>query len=81
MSDTNKVGFFSISMVRGLLGMIVGFPVGMLLVTLVRLLVGLPAGKTEPAWVLGAVFGVIGFMLGTGVMSDWIKWAKGEETP
>jgi hypothetical protein len=81
MSENSKVGFFSISMVRGLLGMLVGVPAGMVVVTLVRLLVGLPAWKTEPAWVLGAVFGVVAFMFGTGVLNDWIKWAKGEETP
>jgi cytochrome c oxidase subunit I len=81
MTENSKVSFFSISMVRGLLYMLVGFPVGMLVVTLVRLLMGLPAWKTEPAWVLGAVFGVVAFMLGTGVFNDWIKWAKGEETP
>ena len=81
MSENNKVGILSISLVRGLLGMLVGFPVGLGVVTLVRLLMGLPAWKAEPAWVLGAVFGVAGFMLGTGVMSDWIKWAKGVETP
>ncbi len=79
-NENEKVSFFSISMVRGLLFMLVGFPAGMLVVTLVRFLVGLPAWKTEPAWVLGAVFGVIAFMFGTGVFNDWIKWAKGEET-
>ncbi|OGO31125.1 MAG: cytochrome C oxidase subunit I [Chloroflexi bacterium RBG_16_54_18] len=68
-------------MVRGLLAMVIGMLVGMGVVTLVRLLVGLPAWKAEPAWVLGAVFGVVAFMVGTGVMSDWLKWARGEETP
>ena len=81
MNGNERVGFFSISMLRGLLGMLVGIPLGMLVVTLVRLLMGLPAWKTEPAWVLGSVFGTVAFMLGTGVMNDWLKWAKGEETP
>jgi cytochrome c oxidase subunit 1 len=81
MSENNKVGIFSISLVRGLLSMLVGFPVGIGVVTLVRLLVGLPAWKADPAWTVGAVFGVIAFMLGTGVMDDWMKWARGEETP
>jgi len=81
MSENNKVGLFSISLVRGLLGMVAGIPAGMLVVTLIRLLTGLPAWKAEPAWVLGAVFGVLGFMLGTGVTEDWMKWARGQETP
>jgi cytochrome c oxidase subunit 1 len=81
MSENNKVGFFSISLVRGLIGMLVGIPAGMGVVILVRLLMGLPAWNPEPAWVLGAVFGTVAFMLGTGVMNDWIRWAKGEETP
>ncbi len=81
MSENNRVNLFSTSLVRGLLAMVIGIPVGMGLVTLVRLLVGLPAWKAEPAWVVGAVFGVVAFMLGTGVMNDWLKWARGEETP
>ena len=81
MSENNRVNLFSISLVRGLLVMVIGVPAGMGVVTLVRLLVGLPAWKAEPAWVLGAVFGVAAFMLGTGVMNDWLKWARGEETP
>ncbi len=81
MSENNRVNLFSTSLVRGLLAMVIGIPVGMGLVTVVRLLVGLPAWKAEPAWVVGAVFGVVAFMLGTGVMNDWLKWARGEETP
>jgi cytochrome c oxidase subunit 1 len=76
-----KTSVFSTALTRGLLGMALGFPPGMLLVMAVRLLLGLPAWKAEPAWVVGAVFGVMGFMLGTGVMNDWLRWARGEETP
>jgi cytochrome c oxidase subunit 1 len=38
-------------------------------------------GFTEYAWVGGAIFGVIGFMLFVGVLSDWFKWMNGQETP
>jgi cytochrome c oxidase subunit 1 len=76
-----KTGFFSLSFVRGLGGMIAGALVGIVFALLVRVLMGMPAWKPEPVWVVGAIFGVAGFMLGTGVMNDWLKWAKGEETP
>ena len=70
----------SIGLVRGLLGFITGFLAGTLLVTVIRLILGLEAwsmtqpnlGFTEPAWVLGGIFGWLGFMLSVGVMDDWL---------
>lgn len=83
--STQPGGIFKIGLVRGLVGLVIGWMIGAALVTIIRLLMGLPAlgefGVTEPAWVLGAVFGFMGFMLGTGVMNDWLKWTNGEETP
>ncbi len=76
-----KIGIFSIGLIRGLGGFIAGTLIGIVFTLLVRVLVGLPAWKPEPAWVVGVLFGAVGFMLGTGVANDWIKWAKGEETP
>ena len=35
----------------------------------------------EPAVVVAGIFFVIGFMLGVGVMSDWLKWTRGIDTP
>ncbi|MCO5245214.1 MAG: cbb3-type cytochrome c oxidase subunit I [Anaerolineae bacterium] len=35
----------------------------------------------EPAMVVAAIFFVIGFMLGAGTMSDWLKWTRGVDTP
>jgi cytochrome c oxidase subunit I len=35
----------------------------------------------EPAMVVGAIFFAIGFMIGVGAVSDWLKWARGIETP
>jgi len=77
----SKGGLLSISMVRGLLFMIVGVLIGMALVSAIRLALGLPAWKAEPAWVVGALIGAVLFMYGTGVLDDWIKWARGIETP
>lgn len=78
-------GPLSIGLLGGLVGLIIGWIAGAALVTIIRLIQGLPTtatfGFTEPAWVLGAVFGFIGFMLGTGVMKDWLGWINGVETP
>lgn len=76
-----RIGLFQIGLVRGLIAMIVGVLLGLGLVTGIRAVVGLPAWNPEPAWVVGGIFGTIAFMLGVGVMRDWIKWALGEQTP
>ncbi len=46
-----KTGFFSLSFVRGLGGMIAGALVGIVFAMLVRVLMGMPAWKPEPVWV------------------------------
>jgi cytochrome c oxidase subunit I len=75
------VGVMSIGLVRGIIGMIFGMLLGMGLVTMIRVLMGLPAINAEPAWVVGGLLGTIAFMYGVGSLSDWLKWAKGYETP
>src|SRR5512135_2367261 len=76
MKKTRTLGFF-----RGLLWQVIGTAFGIGLVTVVRLLMRLPAWKTEPAVVVGALFGALFFLYGVGVLDDWFKWAAGEETP
>jgi len=71
----------SIALVRGLIFQVIGTIFGMLLTMLLRLVMGLPAWKAEPALVVGAIFGVATFMYGTKVLDDWLKWVNGEETP
>jgi len=71
----------SLGIVRGLFGQIVGTALGLGLVTVIRFLQGLPAWKAEPAIVVGALVGGIGFMIGVGALTDWFKWTSGEETP
>ena len=70
---------------RGLVYQVIGTLVGALFVTLIRLLMGLTATGsflfTEPAWVFGALVGVVSFFFGVGVMDDWVKWARGMDTP
>jgi len=80
-----KLGLF-----QGIFGGLLGWLLGFALVIGVRLLLGLPAawkpGATglaayEPAMVVAGIFFAIGFMLGVGAASDWLKWARGIETP
>jgi len=72
---------FSLGIFRGLIGQILGTAFGMALVVLLRLAMGLPAWKAEPAIVVGAMLGVITFLAGAGMFSDWARWARGKDTP
>jgi len=36
---------------------------------------------SEPAWVFGALVGVVSFIFGVGAVDDWMKWARGIDTP
>jgi len=79
---------------RGLVWQVVGTLTGALFITLIRwLLLTLNPDKyeglvlfgtfffSEPAWVFGALVGVLSFIVGVGVMDDWIQWARGIDTP
>ena len=72
---------FQLGLIRGLVGQIVGTAVGLLLVTLIRLAMGLPAWKAEPAMIIGSIIGAVGFMIGVGALTDWMKWMRGQKTP
>jgi cytochrome c oxidase subunit 1 len=76
--------FFTSALFKGLVWQVIGFFIGAGLVTGIRALMGLSTTDTffftEPAWVLGAFFGAISFLVGCGVTDDWIKWARGIET-
>ncbi len=75
--------FFSLGLIRGLLWQIAGTVVGGLLVTGVRVAMGLKTFSTffftEPAWVAAGLSGVIAFLIGIGAFTDWYKMALGEE--
>jgi len=71
----------SLGLLRGLGAQILGTALGIALVVLVRLAMGLEAWAAEPAIVVGGIVGVVAFLIGIGCMNDWLKWAKGEETP
>ena len=72
---------------RGLVWQVLGTLLGALFVTGIRALLGVETSKlfgtflfSEPAWVFGALVGVVSFLFGVGVVSDWMKWARGIET-
>src|ERR1700752_2822703 len=71
---------------RGLVWQIVGMLLGAFFVTGIRVLMGKaeifgPFFFSEPAWVVGALTGVVSFLFGVGSLDDWMKWARGMDTP
>ena len=71
---------------RGLVFQVIGTLIGAFFVTGIRALVGAQPifGSfffSEPAWVLGALVGVVSFLFGVGVMDEWVNWARGIDTP
>ncbi|MEW6094023.1 MAG: cytochrome C oxidase subunit I, partial [Chloroflexota bacterium] len=71
--------FLSLGLIRGLWWQLLGTAFGIGFVTGVRVLMGLPAWKAEPAVVFGALIGALFFLYGVGILDDWLKWAAGEE--
>jgi cytochrome c oxidase subunit I len=70
----------SIGMVRGLIGQVLGTALGFGLITLIQLISG-SGLKAEPAWVIGAIFGVLAFIIGLGGFTDWFRMAQGKPVP
>jgi cytochrome c oxidase subunit 1 len=72
-------------LVRGLVAQIIGTGVGLGIVNGIRTLMGLPVAWSigdqafEPVAVGGALVGAVFFMAGVGVLTDWFKWAMGDE--
>lgn len=81
MKNNQRVKFFSLDIVKGIIYQVVGTLLGMGLVMLIRILLGYQAWAAEPAWVAGAFLGVIGFMIGVGAFEDWFKQALHREVP
>jgi len=66
---------------RGLAGMATGFVVGILATVAIRSLMGLTPWDTESVWVVASFVAPIGFLLGVGALSDWLRWIVGIHTP
>ncbi len=68
--------------VWGTFGMVVSGLLGIGFVNAIRLATGLEATLlTEPSVVFGGILSVVGFLIGTGVLSDWMQWSVGEDAP
>ncbi|MBN1665557.1 MAG: cbb3-type cytochrome c oxidase subunit I [Anaerolineales bacterium] len=78
MNKKNGTSLLSYGLVRGLIGQVIGTLIGLGIVTLVRLIMGLPAWDPEPAWVFGMLLGFIGFLIAIGAFRDWYRAALGE---
>lgn len=74
------VTFFSLGLIRGIIGQIIGFAIGYGLVVGTRSSRGLDENP-DLALLVGAIFGTLGFLLAAGVFNDWIKWIRGIEVP
>ena len=79
------VRFRQIPLIRGLFWQIVGTLLGVLFITAVRALMGLKFSGgsylfTEHAWVFGGYVGTLTFIASHGVMADWFKWWRGQDT-
>lgn len=72
-------GIFKYGLISGLIAMIVGVVAGMLLVSVVRLILGLDFWNPGAAWTVGGIFGTITFMIGVGSIRDWWRVARGKE--
>ncbi len=70
------------ALVRGILGQLIGTALGYGFIAGLRALRGAETPWLyEPALAFGAIIGVIGFLIGSGVLTDWLKWIIGRRTP
>ncbi len=70
------------ALVKGLVGQYAAWALGYGFIALLRAMRGLPTPWLyEPAVAFGAIISVIGFLVGSGVLTDWLKWVVGKRTP
>ncbi len=67
------------ALIWGLLGQAIGFGLGFGLVAGIRAAAGMTPNP-DAAMTLGAIFSIPGFLIGSGVLTDWLKWAVGLST-
>jgi len=69
---------------NGILGALIGGALGVGLVVVLRAISGLHVWQTEqtgyPHVIVGVVMAALGFMLGFGVFTYWLRWALGAPT-
>lgn len=70
------------ALVKGLIGQFVAWGLGYGFIAGLRALRGMDTPWLyEPAIAFGAIISVIGFLVGAGVLTDWLKWIVGKRTP
>ncbi len=69
--------FFALGLVRAIIGGLIGAGIGMGLVAAIRLAAGLPAWNPAPATMVGTFTGLLGFLIGVGALSGWLRWVGG----
>lgn len=70
---------FSLGIVWALLGQALGAAAGLFVVRIIRAAAGLDPSP-EAEIVLAAIFSVFGSLLGSGTLTDWLKWTVGKQT-
>lgn len=70
----------SLGLIRGLFGGVVGAGLGIALVVFLRSTAGLQPWDGPPVSAVASVFGLFGFLIGVGAVTDWAKWAVGIPT-
>jgi cytochrome c oxidase subunit I len=76
------MSLMDLGLVRGLVGQALGTVGGIVLVMVIRLLTGYEsAWEKETCWVVGALLGGLGFLIGVGGFDDWAQWWVGKATP
>ena len=76
------MSLMSLGLTRGIVGMVVGLIAGFVLVMLGRIAGGFDTvWSGEAGWALGSFLGTMGFMVGVGAVTDWVKWMRGINVP
>jgi cytochrome c oxidase subunit 1 len=73
--------FFSLALIRGLIGMAIGLGLVYGIVEVVSNAQGIEHANRNMSVLLGGVFGSILFLVFAGVLTDWFKWAAGKDVP
>ena len=69
--------WFSLGMVRAIIGGLVGAAAGMAITAGIRGASGAPAWSPGPVTAVGALLAVVGFLAGVGAFNDWLRWVGG----
>ena len=73
--------FFSLGLVRGLIGMAIGLGLVFGIVEVISSAQGIVHPNRNLSVLLGGVLGTILFLVFAGVFTDWFKWAAGNDVP